>query len=219
MQLIMIYRKIKGDKMPPKKTKTSLKKNITKTQMKSQKNPSNRKIIAGLFISLDGVTESPNEWQETFDEEMGKDLQATLDNQDGILLGRKTYEEWKQYWPENTTDSFANYINNIQKYVVSSTLEKADWGKYKNILLIKDINELKHIKSLNGKNIGMSGSSTLVISLLNAGLVDELYLMIHPVIVGKGKRLFNDNSSLKRLKLIYSKTTSSGVIIAKYIPI
>ena len=205
--------------MPKKTAKTSKKKSIKKSEINSSKDQLQRKIIAGLFISLDGVTESPNEWQETFDDDMGKDLQASLDKQDAILLGRKTYEEWKQYWPDNTTDPFASYINNIQKYVVSSTLEKVEWGNYNNILLIKDITELKKIKAMNGKDIGMSGSVTLVRSLLNAGLLDELYLMIHPVIVGKGKRLFNDNDSLKRLKLTYSKTTSSGTIIVKYEPI
>ena len=192
----------------------------TKTKKKIKKRKENgknyRKINAGLFISLDGVTESPNKWQDTFDDEMGVELQKTLDDQDSILLGRKTYEEWSHYWPTNTEDPFAQYINNIHKYVVSSTLDKVEWGKYDTISLIKDLSGVKELKSMKGKNIGMSGSSSLVLSLLEADLLDELILMIHPVVVGKGKQLFQEISNLKRLKLQYSKSTSSGVIIAKY---
>ena len=192
----------------------------TKTKKKIKKRKENgknyRKINAGLFISLDGVTESPNKWQDTFDDEMGVELQKTLDDQDSILLGRKTYEEWSHYWPTNTEDPFAQYINNIPKYVVSSTLDKVEWGKYDTISLIKDLSGVKELKSMKGKNIGMSGSSSLVLSLLEADLLDELILMIHPVVVGKGKQLFQEISNLKRLKLQYSKSTSSGVIIAKY---
>ena len=192
----------------------------TKTKKKIKKRKENgknyRKINAGLFISLDGVTESPNKWQDTFDDEMGVELQKTLDDQDSILLGRKTYEEWSHYWPTNTEDPFAQYINNIPKYVVSSTLDKVEWGKYDTISLIKDLSGVKELKSMKGKNIGMSGSSSLVLSLLEADLLDELILMIHPVVVGKGKQFFQKINNQKRLKLQYSKSTSSGVIIAKY---
>ena len=196
---------------------------MAKTTKKKQtkatkKSSSTRKIIGGLFISVDGVTESPNEWQETFDQEMGEALGATLAEQDAILMGRKTYEEWANYWPENTTDEFAGYINNVQKYVVSSTLDKVEWGKFTNITLLKDLDEVKKIKSLKGKNIGMSGSTTLVASLIKADLLDELFLMIHPVIVGKGKRIFDLVDELKRLKVVSSETSSSGTIMVKYAP-
>ena len=188
-----------------KTTKKKANKKKTKTEIEKKSNETTqRKLVAGLFISIDGVTESPNLWQERFDNEMGVDLQKTLADQDAILMGRKTYEEWAQYWPNNTTDPFADYINNIQKYVVSSTLDKVEWGNYGSISLFNDLEK------------GMSGSTTLVLSLIKANLLDELYLMIHPVMVGHGNHLFNDDFVLKRLKLIYSKTTESDVIIAKY---
>ena len=197
---------------PKKSTKKELKSNV-KTDKTGNKS---RKIVAGLFISLDGVTESPNKWQETFDEDMGADLQEVLSVQDTILMGRKTYDEWSQFWPNTTDDPFADYINNIQKFVVSKTLDKVEWGKFGSITLLNDIEKVKELKTLPGKNIGMSGSVTLVLSLIKANILDELYLMIHPVMVGSGNRFFEENNELKRAKLISSKATRSGVIIAKY---
>jgi dihydrofolate reductase len=178
-----------------------------------------RKIVSGLFISLDGVTESPDQWQfDHFDEDMGAYLQEVLDAQDAILLGRVTYQEWAGYWPSSTDEPFASYINNIPKYVVSTTLDKVEW---QNSALIKGdlAQELNKLKQQPGKNIGIAGSPTLVQSLLQDGLLDELQLTIHPVVVGHGKRLFKDGAGLKRLKLVESKPTRSGVLIATYQPL
>ena len=178
-----------------------------------------RKVISGLFISLDGVTESPDQWQfDHFDAEMGAALGAHIAAEDTILLGRVTYQEWEPYWPTSTDEPYASHINNTPKYVVSTTLDRVEW---KNSKLIKGslANEINRLKRQPGQNIGVAGSPTLVRSLLQNDLLDELILMIHPVVVGGGKRLFQDWGQLKRLKLVGSQTTSTGVSILTFQPL
>lgn len=175
-----------------------------------------RKVTSGLFISLDGVVEAPNEWQfDNFDNEMAQTLDAHIANEDTILLGRVTYQEWAPYWPTSTDEPYASHINNTPKYVVSTTLDQVDW---QNSMLVRgNLAELiTSLKQKPGKNIGVSGSPTLARSLLQQDLLDELILMIHPVIVGHGKRLFNGEIDLKRLELVHSQTTSTGVSILTY---
>ena len=178
-----------------------------------------RKVVSGLFISLDGVVEAPNEWQfDNFDAEMAASLGEYITTVDTVLLGRVTYQEWASYWPTATDEPFASHINNTPKYVVSTTLDKVEW---KNSTLIRGASltsEIARLKQQPGKDIGVEGSPTLVRSLLQNGLLDELTLMIHPVVVGHGKRLFNDGKELKRLKLVSSKITSTGVAILTYQP-
>jgi dihydrofolate reductase len=178
-----------------------------------------RKLISGLFISLDGVTESPDQWQfDHFDAEMGAALGAHIAAEDTILLGRVTYQEWAPYWPTSTDEPYASHINNTPKYVVSTTLEKVEWQNSK---LVKSslADEINRLKRQPGNNIGVAGSPTLVRSLLQYGLLDELTLMIHPVVVGRGKRLFQEGSDLRRLKLLGSQTTSTGVSILTFKPL
>ena len=178
-----------------------------------------RKVISGLFISLDGVTESPDQWQfDNFDEDMMATLVAHITAEDMILLGRVTYQEWAPYWPSSTDEPYASHINNTPKVVVSTTLDKVEWGEYDNISLIKGnlAEEIARLKTQPGKNIGVSGSPTLARSLLKADLLDELILMIHPVIAGKGKRLLKVDGETKRLKLVNSQTTRTGVAILTY---
>lgn len=127
-------------------------------------------------------------------------------------------QEWADYWPNATTDlEFANFINSTPKYVVSNTLDNVD--KWQNSTLIKGDNlfeEVNRLKQQPGQTISVTGSPTLVASLLQNDLLDELQLMIHPVVVGNGKHLFKENSSLKRLKLVESKKTSKGVMLLTY---
>jgi dihydrofolate reductase len=178
-----------------------------------------RRVVAALFISLDGVTESPDKWQfDHFDEGMMTAMTSQLAAQDAVLLGRVTYQEWAPYWPTSTDEPFASYINRTPKYVVSTTLDKVSWGKWDGITLIKGslADELSKLKRMPGKSIGVAGSPTLVRSLLQGDLLDELTLMIHPVVAGGGKRLFKDGSAIKRLKLVDSKATPTGVLIATY---
>lgn len=180
-----------------------------------------RKVISGLFISLDGVTESPDQWQfDNFDEDMMAALSAHIAAEDAILLGRVTYEEWAPYWPTSTDEPYASHINNTPKYVVSTTLEQVGWGDYDTVKLVKGdpAQEIARLKAQPGRNIGVSGSPTLVRSLLQADLLDELTLMVHPVLAGRGKRLFQDGGDLKRLQLVASKTTRTGVALLTYQP-
>jgi dihydrofolate reductase len=178
-----------------------------------------RKVVAGLFITLDGVVESPEKWQfDYFDEDVMAGMGAHIAAEDTVLIGRVTYQEWADYWPTSTDEPYASHINNTPKYVVSTTLDKVGWGKWDNATLIKGdlTEEIAKLKQQPGKNIGVAGSPTLVHSLLKDDLLDELTLMIHPVVVGRGKRLFKDSDTLKRLKLVYSKTTRTGVLILTY---
>ena len=180
-----------------------------------------RKVVSGLFISLDGVTQSPDKWQfDNFDEDMISAMGAHLALEDTILLGRVTYQDWVHYWPTSTDEPYASHINNTPKYVVSTTLDKVEWGKWENATLIKGnlAERIANLKQQLGKNIGVAGSPTLVEALLQDDLLDELTLMIHPVVVGSGKRLFHDGPALKRLKLVESKTTRTGVAILTYQP-
>jgi dihydrofolate reductase len=179
-----------------------------------------RKVTAGLFVSLDGVTESPEKWQlPYFNDEMGEAIGAAMAAADAMLLGRVTYQEFASYWPGVSSEDqpFADYMNNTPKYVVSTSLDTVEWN---NSTLIKDnvAAEITRLKQQPGKNIGITGSATLVQSLLQDDLLDELMLMVHPVVVGSGKRLFEDGGALKELKLVDSKTFSTGVVSLTYQP-
>lgn len=179
------------------------------------------KVVSWLFISLDGVVEAPDQWQfDVFDEDMGAAITSQMEAEDAILMGRVTYQAFASYWPTSTEEPFASHINQTPKYVVSTTLDKAEWGKWDPPTLIKGnlAKEINKLKKQSGKNIGVSGSPTLVRSLLREDLLDELQLMIHPVVVGSGKRLFTDDVDLRRLKLVDSKVTGTGVAILTYQP-
>jgi dihydrofolate reductase len=181
-----------------------------------------RKVVSWLFISLDGVTDAPGEWQlpEYFDQDMIAALEEQTAAEDAMLLGRITYQEWEPYWPTSTDEPYATHINNIPKYVVSTTLEEVDWGQWEKPKLIKEnlAEEIAKLKAQPGKNITVGGSPTLVRSLLQDDLLDELKLMIHPVILGKGTRLFTEELDLKKLRLVDSKVTGTGIVILTYKP-
>ena len=178
-----------------------------------------RKVTAGLFMSLDGVVESPENWQlPYFNDEMGEAVGAAMAEADAMLLGRVTYQEFASYWPGVSSENqpFAGYMNNTPKFVVSTTLEEPlEWN---NSSLIKEnvAEEITRLKQQSGKNIGITGSATLVQALLQDDLLDELALMVHPVVVGIGKRLFKVGEDPKELKLVDSKTFSTGVISLTY---
>jgi dihydrofolate reductase len=182
-----------------------------------------RKVVSGLFISLDGVVESPNQWQFEFDEDMGAALTTTLETSDAVLLGRVTYTEWAGYWPTVTSGDdagFATWINTSPKYVASTTLDNVDdWPN--STLITGDLAAAVHrLKAGQGKAIAVAGSPGLVRSLLDQNLLDELVLLIHPVIAGEGRtKLFADDAALKKLHLVSAQPTRSGVIIATYRPV
>lgn len=179
-----------------------------------------RKVTAGLFSSIDGVVQAPNEWQPAFDDEMGTALSRTLEEQDAVVLGRVTFEEWAGYWPTSTDEPFASWINSTPKYIASTTLASVDHWANSTLIAGSVTDFIADLKQQDGGTIGTAGSPTLVRSLIEHGLVDELMLMISPVVAGGGrKRLFPDNAPLTKFELVEAQPTSSGTVIATYRPI
>jgi dihydrofolate reductase len=178
-----------------------------------------RKIVAGLFVSLDGVIEAPERWQSPYvNDEMGQAIGSQMAAADTLLLGRRTYEEFAAYWPKQSSDApFADQMNNTPKLVVSNTLKTVEWRS--STLVTGDVAEqLAKLKQQPGKNMNITGSATLVRSLLRDGLLDELNLLVCPVVVGQGKRLFEDGSDQLRLRLVSATPFSTGVISVTYAP-
>lgn len=176
-----------------------------------------RKVASGLYITLDGVTESPDQWQfDNVDEDIGAAMGEGLESVDTMLLGRVTYEEWASYWPFSNDEPYASFINNTPKVVVSRTLNDVSWSDYDTVSLLEgDLTEgVNSLKAQPGKTISILGSPTLVRWLLENDLLDELTLMVFPVVAGRGKRLFDGEGELRRLELATSKTTRTGVVVA-----
>jgi len=180
-----------------------------------------RKVVASELVSLDGVMESPEKWSFQFhNDEMAEADASGMAAADAMLLGRVTYQEFASYWPyQNSAEQpYTDYLNNTPKYVVSETLqEPLEWN---NSTLIKDnvAEEIAKLKQQPGKDISIVGSGTLVRSLLADGLLDELGLMVHPIVVGSGKRLFEEGGDQKALELVDSKTFGTGVLYLTYRP-
>ena len=185
-----------------------------------------RKIIVLEFITLDGIIQAPGGreedpesrfkyggWSAPYhdsDEAGQKVMQKELEPAD-LLLGRKTFDIWEDYWPKHA--EVWPGINEVTKYVLSKTVKKSDWN---NCVFLKSVADIKKLKNSKGGDIKVWGSSRLVQLLLKNGLVDELWLKIHPVILGKGKRLFGDDSIPAAFTLTESVTTKAGVIMTKY---
>jgi dihydrofolate reductase len=180
-----------------------------------------RKVVAAEFLSLDGVMESPDKWHfPYFNEEMGQAVEEGFAAADAMLMGRVNYEEWAAFWPgqDPEVNPMAAQMNSMQKYVVSTTLEEPlSWQN--STLIGEDVGEeIGRLKQGEGGDIVISGSGALVRSLLQYGLLDELKLMIHPVVVGGGKRLFEDFGEHKALELVDSQTFATGVVYLTYRP-
>lgn len=176
-----------------------------------------RKIVAGLAVTLDGVVDSPSGNWMMFNDEMREIIDAGVAEADAILLGRRTYLEFAAMWPRLGGDvPMADFMNGTPKYVASSTLRSLEWAG--STLLTGDLaTELTELKRRPGKNIQIPGSPRLVRSLLADGLLDELSLMIHPVVLGTGARLFDGQADRMDLKLQDSRTLGTGVISATYV--
>lgn len=183
-----------------------------------------RKIIVMSMISLDGVMQAPGGpdedksggfkfggWTAPYqDEESGKVFQKMMKPTD-ILLGRKTYKIFADYWPSHA-DMWPG-INDVTKYALSKTMKKSNW---QNSVFLKSVAEIKKLKKSEGSDLKVWGSSELVQLLLKNDLVDELWLVIYPVILGRGKKLFSDNAIPAAFSLIESTVTPLGVILANY---
>lgn len=179
-----------------------------------------RKIIAAEHMSLDGVVEAPERWSFAyFSEELGQEIGAAMGTADAMLMGRTTYEEWAAFWPNQDPEenSFANHMNGVQKYVVSTTLE-GPLGWQNSTLIEGDgyAEKVAGLKRREGGDIAVSGSGALVRSLLRDGLLDELRLMVYPVVLGDGRRLFAEDGDQKGLELVDSKTFGTGVVYLTY---
>ena len=179
-----------------------------------------RKLTTGLFMSIDGVVESPNLWQfDSFDDELGQLLGRTMAAVDTAVLGRVGYQEWSEHWPAaGEDDPFAAFINPLPKYVASTTLSgDLTWNA---TLINGDVEAfLTKLKQGGGGDISLFAGISLVRQLLFAGVLDELTLMIHPVVAGAGHRhLFNPDDPTSRLELVHSTVTSKGNAVLTYAP-
>jgi len=177
-----------------------------------------RQVTAGLFYSLDGVVEAPNLWQfDSFDDELGAGMTAMTDRTDTVLLGRIGYQEWASYWPNpENDDDFGTFINPVEKYVASRTLT-GDLKWQNSRLMDRPLEEfVAALKEADGGEISVCGSISVVRQLLFAGLLDSLTVMVHPVIAGSGRRLFEPGDPATRLTLDNSTRTSKGNVISSY---
>jgi dihydrofolate reductase len=204
-----------------------------------------RKLVVNSFLTLDGVMQAPGGPEEDptggftqggwsvqyWDEMMGKEMDRTIRTPFDLLLGRKTYEIFAAHWPHVTEsvrderggtespvdDPAAKALNSARKYVASRTLTRVDWNN--SMLLEGDVaEEVTRLKSQPGPEIQVHGSANLLQNLIKHNLIDEYRLWIFPVVVGPGKRLFAEGTVPAELKLVDSKTSTTGVIIARYVP-
>jgi len=176
-----------------------------------------RKIKSHFFMSLDGVVESPDKWHfPYFNDEMGAAVGSAFAGADAVLMGRVLYDEWAAYWPQNADQPFGDVINDIQKYVVSSSLQEAEW-KNTEVVSGDAAAALRDLKARDGGDIAMSGSATTVRWLLHERLLDELNLLVHPIAVGGGlARLFPPDQPAVPLKLLRSEAFQTGVLNLSY---
>ena len=180
-----------------------------------------RKIIVSPYITLDGVIQAPGGGEEDFkyggwsapyyDEDLDTIAEKQKQPAKDLLLGRKTFEIFASFWPEH--EDIWPGINDVTKYVVSRTMKTSDW---KNSLFLESVEAIEELKKSDGSDLQVSGSGTLVQTLLKHDLVDELWLLIHPLTLGTGKKLFDNGTIPAAFSLIESTATPSGVIVANY---
>jgi len=177
-----------------------------------------RKITAGLFITLDGVIEAPEEWNPPYyNDEMTQLVMGQMADADTQLYGRRTYELFRTVFTGPSAPPHGEMMTNAPKIVVSTTLEHPDWGP--TTLISSDVAaELTKLKQQPGKNISTGASGTLVQFLLRQGLLDELNLLVHPLVVGTGKHLSEGGTGQVPLKLLESRPLSNGVVALRYAP-
>ena len=183
-----------------------------------------RRIIVLSFITLDGVMQAPGGpqedtsddfkyggWAAPYSDDVGDKIMEEQMKPADILLGRKTFEIWEDYWPEHA--SAWPGINDVTKYVLSTTMEKSDWN---NTVFLRSLADIEKLKNSKGSDIKVWGSSKLIQLLLRNDLVDELWLKIYPLTLGEGKKLFQDGPIPAAFTFLESTVTTSGVIMANY---
>jgi dihydrofolate reductase len=187
------------------------------------------KIIASVFSTLDGVVEAPGSgdvtlkahrgWSEPYmTPEMGQLIFSQMAASDALLLGRVTYDGFAAFWPNVPDDDpFGQAMNGMTKYVVSNTLQSADWQN-SHLVTGEVAAEIGKLKAQHAKNLSITGSGTLIQWLLGQGLLDELQIAVCPVVLGTGKRLFGDGTQKSALKLADSRTFDTGMVMLTYHP-
>jgi dihydrofolate reductase len=177
------------------------------------------RLVATEYVSLDGVFEEPGHWSGPFfNDEAAQFKLAELQASDALLLGRRTYEGFAAAWPSFTDEmGFAAKMNSMPKYVVSSTLDRAEWPGSR---LIKGnvAEEVRRLKQEPGQDLLLSGSAQLFNALMHEDLIDLYRFMLHPIVLGTGKRLFAEGDDKKALGLAQTKSFSSGIVILEYEP-
>jgi dihydrofolate reductase len=188
-----------------------------------------RRIVAAAFVSLDGVMQAPGGPEEDptggfdlggwvapyWDEDGGASVDALHEKPFDLLLGRNTYDIFAAYWPYMAEDPIGQKYNRAEKFVVTASDMALDWAGSQ---AVRDIDGVARLKQGNGADLLMWGSSTLYPQLLQRGLIDRLVLMTFPVVLGNGKRLFGSGTLPRAMKLVESKTSGTGVLIAHYEP-
>ena len=172
-------------------------------------------VIAAEYLTLDGVMENPAWTGPYFNDELGEFQHELLFRSDALLLGRVTYEGFAAAWPGMTDEQgFADRMNRLPKYVASRTLQTADWNAQ---LIGGDVAaEVARLKAMPGQNLLIYGSAQLVNYLRQHRLIDQYRLMVHPLVLGSGKRLFNSEGGQTDMKLVSQHTTSTGVLVLTY---
>jgi dihydrofolate reductase len=182
-----------------------------------------RDIVAHLIITLDGVVQLDAVHDTIVRMSEGKveeDMSRQLTQEDAMLLGRKTYDAWSQFWPLSNIQPFADHINSVRKYVVTTTLKEVPWGTAGNATVISgDVRKsILKLKSQRGKTIGVHGSPSLVRSLIRNNLVDRLHLMIVPIVAGTGARLFEGEFASQNMEIVDLIRNQNGVVAITYRP-
>jgi dihydrofolate reductase len=176
-----------------------------------------RKVVVTIFMSLDGVMENPQWTSPYWNDEIAKVKFDELFASDAMLLGRMTYQGFAESWPSQTDEQgFADRMNSLPKYVVSTTLQKAEWNN-SHLIKANVVEAITALKQQPGEDILVHGSCTLVNTLIQNDLVDFYRLLVYPVVLGTGKRLFQDGTQTA-LKLVETKSFSSGVVMLCYQP-
>ena len=173
-----------------------------------------RKVVAYELLSLDGVAEDPDQFVVEWDEAMDANLGAVIGDQDTVLLGRRSYDEWSRFWPSSDIEPFATFINAVEKYVATSTPLASEWNN--TALVDGDVVEfVRMLRERPGRDIGVHASISVVKTLLAADVIDELRLVISPAIAGGGARLLDELPPTK-FELIKSESTPSGHLLVAY---
>lgn len=177
------------------------------------------RIISNFFIALDGVVERPDQWHfPYFDDEMGRVVEEGMESQTAFLMGRRLYDEWADYWPRQGADvPFSSHINNLPKYVLTHRPVEGDLWQNTTVIGDDAVAQVRSLKERNDGDIAMSGSATTVRWLLSEGLLDELNLLVHPIAVGSGQRLFEGTGTVP-LRLESSAALPTGVLHLRYSP-